>query len=69
MALTERQQHRLRGALEAAIRVDDAVAGVADELAHAGDSRLDAELDKAARLLRELVPLLEALVAGERRRT
>jgi hypothetical protein len=69
MALTERQRHRLRGALEAAMRADDAVAGVADEMAHAGDNHLDTELDTAARLLKELVPVLEALAAGERRRT
>lgn len=69
MALSERQRNRLRGALEAVLRADDAVSGVADELAHAGDNHLDQELDTATRLLKELVPLLEALAAGERRRT
>jgi hypothetical protein len=69
MALSERQRHRLRAALEAALRAEDAIAAVADELARSGDSSLDAELDTAARLFTELVPVLERLAAGERRRT
>ena len=66
MALSERHQARLRGALEAAIRAEDAVAAVADELAHAGQTEADVRLDAAAELLRELITVLEPLTGGRK---
>lgn len=61
MALNERQRARVRGALEAAMRAEDAVAAVADERARTGPPDADADLDRAAELLRELVMVLERL--------
>jgi hypothetical protein len=68
MSLNERQRARLRSALEGVIRADDAVAAVADELARSGRTDLDAALDRAAALLRELLAVLESLAAGTVRR-
>jgi hypothetical protein len=64
MALTDRQQARLRGALEAVFRADDAIAAIADERAHAGETDLDQALDRAAALLKELTVVLEPLAGG-----
>ncbi len=66
MALNDRQRARMRSALEAVLRAEDAVHAVADELARQpqfspGD---DAALDRAAALLQELVPILERLASG-----
>jgi hypothetical protein len=66
MALNERQRARMRGALEAVLRAEDAVADVADEAARVGSPNDDLALDAAAGLLRELVPILERLAGGKR---
>lgn len=62
--LTGRQRTRVRGALESILRAEDALAAVADELAQMGKTDADAALDRAARLLRELVETLGPLAAG-----
>ncbi len=62
MALTERERGRLRSALEAVIRAEDAVAEVADGRARTPNPALDAELDAAEALLRELILILERLL-------
>jgi hypothetical protein len=64
MALNDRQRARMRGALEAVLRAEDAVNDVADELARQGQTAEDAALDRAAALLQELVPILERLAGG-----
>lgn len=64
MVLNERQRARMRSALEAVLRAEDAVHDVADELARQGYTAEDAALDRAAELLQELVPILERLASG-----
>ncbi len=64
MALTERQRARLRTALDDVLRAERALAGVADELAHAGHTEADRELDAAADLIGRLVAVLEPLAGG-----
>ena len=64
MALNDRQRTRVRGALEAVMRAEDAVAAVADELAHGSQTGADAALDEAAGLLKRVVALLEPLGGG-----
>jgi hypothetical protein len=64
MALNDRQRARMRSALEAVLRAEDAVNDVADELARQGQTAEDAALDRAAALLQELVPILERLASG-----
>ncbi|MER3420380.1 MAG: hypothetical protein C4290_07580 [Chloroflexota bacterium] len=64
MVLNERQRARMRSALEAVLRAEDAVHDVADELARQGYTVEDAALDRAAELLQELVPILERLASG-----
>jgi hypothetical protein len=64
MALNDRQRARMRSALEAVLRAEDAVNDVADELARQGYTAEDAALDRAAALLQELVPILERLASG-----
>jgi hypothetical protein len=64
MALSERHRTRLRGALEAVLRAEEVVAGVADEVARSGHTDADTALDAAAALLRELVEVLEPLTGG-----
>lgn len=64
MALNERQRARMRSALEAVLRAENAVHDVADELARQGHMAEDAALDRAAALLEELVPILERLAGG-----
>lgn len=67
MTLTDRQRRRLRGALESVLRAEDAVAAVADELAHSGHTDLDPALDAAADLLKRVVAVLEPLTGGRAR--
>lgn len=62
--LTERQRARLRGAHDAILRAEDAVAEVADEQAHRGPSEADRLIDDAAAHLREAGAALEALLTG-----
>jgi hypothetical protein len=67
MALTDRQRARMRGALEAILRAEDAVTEVADEHAHAGDPGPNAALDRAASLIKELISVIEPLAGGRTR--
>lgn len=64
MALTERQRARLRTALDDVLRAERALAAVADELAHAGHTAADRDLDAAADLLSRLVVVLGSLSAA-----
>lgn len=61
MALSARQQQRLRSALEGLLRAEEHVAAVADDLARSGDTSVDVTLDRTADLLRAAIAALAPL--------
>jgi len=67
MALTERQRSRIRDALDHVLKAEQAVAVVADDLAHIGLTEHDPTLDRVATLFGELVAALEPLAGGAAR--
>ncbi len=65
MPLADRHRARLRAALEAVLRAEDAVAEVAAAAARTGDPATDATLDTAAEHLHGAAGALVQLLAGD----